>query len=61
MPGVPGDGLRHAGGGAPAYSNSADRVAVPVLGRKLYLCDDSVADVQARLSEGTLFENAAFN
>jgi uncharacterized protein len=43
----------------PAYSGSADRVAA--LGRKLYFCDNGIAGVLARLSDGALFENAIFN
>ena len=43
----------------PAYSSSADRVAA--LGRKLYFCDNGIAGVLARLSDGALFENAIFN
>jgi uncharacterized protein len=43
----------------PAYSDSVDRVTA--LGRKLYFCDNGIAGVLARLSEGALFENAVFN
>ncbi len=43
----------------PAYSASPDRTAV--LPRKLYFCDNGLAGVLARLSEGALFENAVFN
>lgn len=43
----------------PAYSASPDRTTV--LPRKLYFCDNGIAGVLARLSEGALFENAVFN
>jgi predicted AAA+ superfamily ATPase len=43
----------------PAYSASPDRTTV--LPRKLYFCDNGLAGVLARLSEGALFENAVFN
>lgn len=43
----------------PAYSASPDRAAV--LPRKLYFCDNGIAGVLARLSEGAMFENAVFN
>jgi hypothetical protein len=43
----------------PAFSASPDRTTV--LPRKLYFCDNGIAGVLARLSEGALFENAVFN
>ncbi len=43
----------------PVFSASPDRTTV--LPRKLYFCDNGIAGVLARLSEGALFENAVHN
>ena len=42
----------------PAYAGGDKPSA---LGRKLYFCDNGIASILARLSEGALFENAVHN
>ncbi|MDD5368760.1 MAG: ATP-binding protein [Anaerolineaceae bacterium] len=43
----------------PAFTNCPDRAVA--LGKKLYFCDNGIAHILDRQSEGALFENGLFN